>query len=226
MELRNMELEVVRKELIEMGVLVHRCTGSAINVLLEREPKIASKVLDDCSKVEALEIEIERRCETVFQSQLMDKKEIGFAVAFLKIAAELKEIACASLDIAKISKSLIEGKLLNIPMDIPHMRQICQEMLVLNLESLRSLNASGLIALSEYEELVDGLCDQIRRVLITNIIEDPRGIRNAEHFKFIANHLERIGDHNFEIGRRLLSVFPHLELKMSNCSPVESLQKG
>lgn len=228
MELGDAELENVRKDLLNMGVLVHRCISNSIGALLERDPKYAARVNEDWQKIEELEFKIEGGCEAVFQSQSksLSKRDVNFAVTFLKIASELKEIGSVSLDISKISKALVEKKIPKIPLDIPHMRKTCEEMLVLNLEVIRSLDARQLISLSENEELIDGMCDQIRRVLISYIIEDPKNISSAERLKFIANNLERIGDHNYEIGRRLLALLPGFELNRSNCSPVESLQKG
>ncbi|NIA03040.1 MAG: phosphate transport system regulatory protein PhoU, partial [Nitrospirae bacterium] len=36
---------------------------------------------------------------------------------------------------------------------------------------------------------------QIRRELITYMIEDPKEIANASHLTFAARYLERMGDH-------------------------------
>jgi len=38
--------------------------------------------------------------------------------------------------------------------------------------------------------------DQVRRELITYMIEDPTKIKNASHLTFAARYLERSGDHN------------------------------
>jgi phosphate transport system protein len=217
----NKELEEVREDLIQMGSYAKSAINRAINLLMEREPKLIARVLEDCYRIEELEVKIESKCDALFQSKLSEK-DISFAVACLKIASELKGISEICIDMAKTSRALVDRGIAQIPLDISQMRKLCEEMLLLNLECLRSFDAHLLSSLCENEELIDGLYDQIRRILITRIIEEPKNIRDVEHFKFIAHNLERIGDHNYEIGSILLAVLESFKSSASNCASIKA----
>jgi phosphate transport system protein len=45
------------------------------------------------------------------------------------------------------------------------------------------------------DDEIDMLFDQVRRELISYMIEDPKKITGAQHLNFVARYLERIGDH-------------------------------
>jgi phosphate transport system protein len=70
-----------------------------------------------------------------------------------------------------------------------------QEMLEGSLDALEKQDADLARSTASRDDEVDALFDQIRRELITYMIEDPTKIANASHLTFAARYLERMGDH-------------------------------
>jgi len=64
------------------------------------------------------------------------------------------------------------------------------------------------------DDMIDALYDQIRRELITFMIEDPRKIANASHLSFVARYLERIGDHACNIAARVVYMVTGKRVKI------------
>ena len=54
------------------------------------------------------------------------------------------------------------------------------------------------------DNIVDDLYEQIFRELLTYMLEDPRSISRAIKLIFIANHLERGGDHSANISEMVV----------------------
>jgi phosphate uptake regulator len=88
--------------------------------------------------------------------------------------------------------------------DIPRMSEISQGMLSDCLEAFSTGEIKKLEIFSERDDEIDALFDQIRRELMTILIEKPRGFTNASHLLFVALHLERIGDHACNIASRVI----------------------
>ncbi len=75
------------------------------------------------------------------------------------------------------------------------MSDILQEMLDGSIEALEKQDVELAKDTASRDEEVDALFDQVRRELITYMIEDPKKITNASHLTFASRYLERMGDH-------------------------------
>jgi phosphate transport system protein len=197
------ELEKLKNDVLEMGGLARLSVRDCITALEKHDVKLATQVLEDGKKVDELEFAIEKDCMRLLALQQPMASDLRFIVTCLKIIGELDRISDHSQDIANIAIELADQVYFKPLIDIPRMCEACQEMLLIDLEAFKTGNISRLKELQEREDLVDGLSDQIRREVITFMIEDPKLIRMASHFSFIAQHLERIADHSCNIGSRV-----------------------
>ncbi|MCK4937528.1 MAG: phosphate transport system regulatory protein PhoU, partial [Methanosarcinales archaeon] len=79
--------------------------------------------------------------------------------------------------------------------DIPRMSDQLQDMLDGSFEALKNQDVELAKSTALKDNEIDALFDQIRRELITYMMEDPKKITNASHLTFVARYLERMGDH-------------------------------
>ena len=87
------------------------------------------------------------------------------------------------------------------------MSKIAQEMITDCLEAISIEEVQVLKNFTERDNTVDRLMDQVRRELITIMLENPHTIPNSNRLLFVALHLERIADHACNIASRLYYMF-------------------
>ncbi len=197
------ELEQMKKDVLEMGEIARQSVRNSVTALKNHDVKLATQVIEDGKKVDEMELSIEKDCMHLLALQQPMASDLRFIVTCLKMIGELDRISDHSQDIANVAIEIADQVYFKPLIDIPRMCEACQEMLRIDLEAFKTGDVSNLKKLQELEDLVDSLTDQIRREVITFMIEDPKLIRMASHFSFIAQHLERIGDHNSNIGSRI-----------------------
>ncbi|MCK4459812.1 MAG: phosphate transport system regulatory protein PhoU, partial [Methanosarcinales archaeon] len=79
--------------------------------------------------------------------------------------------------------------------NIPIMAHIACEMLDDALLAFGESNSDLAYEIAKRDDEIDALFDQLRRVLLTFMVENPGKIGNASHLTSVAQHLEQIGDH-------------------------------
>jgi phosphate transport system protein len=90
--------------------------------------------------------------------------------------------------------------------DLPRMAQIAREMLRASLDAFMSENEQEALVITERDEEVDQLYNQVFRELITFMIEDPRTVTRAMFLIFCAHNMERIADRVTNICERVAFV--------------------
>jgi phosphate transport system protein len=86
------------------------------------------------------------------------------------------------------------------------MAQISQDMLRQSLDALISGNPDAALAITQIDDEVDLLYNQIFRELVSYMIEDPRTVTRAMYLLFCAHNVERIADRVTNICERVIFV--------------------
>ncbi|MCW3142234.1 MAG: phosphate signaling complex protein PhoU [Methanophagales archaeon] len=198
------DLEKLKEEVQRMGELAKKSAKDAITALVQRDTKLASKIIKDNGIIDELEFDIENRCMKLLalqQPMAVDLRTIGTC---MKIITDFDRISDLAGDIAEIVKRIADEPYVKPLIDIPRMSEISQGMIADCLKAFSEHDISALADFSARDDVIDALFDQVRRELITITIERPRGIANAGHLLFVALHLERIGDHACNIASRII----------------------
>jgi len=201
--LMDVELEQLREYTLKMGELAKKSVKEAIQALVKKDVKLASKVIDDESLVDMLEFEIENKCENLIVLRQPMAKDLRTIVTILKIITDLDRISDLAKDISVITQHIGKEPFVKPLIDIPRMSEIAQEMITDCLNALIQEKIETLKDFSERDDLVDSLTDQVRRELITIMIENPHTTAQSNRLLFVALHLERIADHACNIASRI-----------------------
>lgn len=210
-----------REQLKHLGVLVTKMGEMAIETvrdsvdsLKNQNVELAEKVLEENKKIDELELQIEKICMDLLALQQPMGEDLRFIVTCLKIITDIDRISDLSGNIAEITKAT-KGKPFFKPLiDIPRMSEISQGMIRKGLNAFTTGNVDNLTQLSEEDDLMDGLFDQIFRELITLVIERPSGISDAAYLLFVARYLERIGDHSCNLASRIIYMVTGKRVKI------------
>ncbi len=194
------ELYELRQNLLEMGALVESSIHRAVTSLARSDLQLAEQVIADDDIVDAMQLRIETKCLNLIALQQPVAKDLRVIGTALKIVTDLERMADHATDIAYVTLQLKREPLIKPLVDIPRMAHISQEMVHNALTAYITEDLDLALSLSEQDNDVDHLYNQVFRELLIYMIEDPRNIRQATHLLFVAQHLERISDHATNIG--------------------------
>lgn len=194
-EAYHKDLHKLREDLTNMGNLVGKTIGNAVLSLKDRDVEMAQKVIDMDKEIDALDHSIEDNCMRLLALQQPMARDLRLIISVLRMSIDLERIGDLSLEIAVITKMTANVPLVKPLIDIPRMAQICQQMLADTMHAFEKKDIELARAAAKGDDEIDMLFDQVRRELISYMIEDPKKITGAQHLTFVARYLERIGDH-------------------------------
>ncbi|MCX9011747.1 MAG: phosphate signaling complex protein PhoU [Candidatus Methanoperedens sp.] len=194
-EAYHKDLHKLREEVLIMGSLVGRAIGDSVLSLKNRDVDLAQKVIDMDDGIDAIDHRIEENCMRLLALQQPMARDLRLIVSVLKMSIDLERMGDLALEIAVITKMTADMPPVKPLIDIPRMSEICQQMLADTMKAFENKDTELARQIAKRDDEIDALFDQIRRELITIMIEDPKKITGAQHLTFVARYLERIGDH-------------------------------
>lgn len=192
----NKELEDIRSKVLQMGGLVESQTEKAVRSLLERNVELAKEVAESDHLVNEMEVDIDENCTKVIARRQPAASDLRLVIAVVKVITDLERIGDESEKIALYSKKLAKKKAItNMHSELSHLSKLILDILHRSLDAFARLDADQAVAILGEDALVNKEFDNLSRLLITYMMEDPRHIKNALRVSWCARSLERIGDH-------------------------------
>jgi phosphate transport system protein len=189
------DIDRLRALISQMGGLAEYAIGEAMRCLIERDLDGAEKIVVEDKKLDALEIETERRAVQLIALRAPMAADLRDVVAALKISGVVERIGDYAKNIAKRVPLLDNvGKIEPLSL-LPEMARIATSMVHDVLDAFVERDAQAAIRVCERDDAVDDFYDSIFRALLTHMMENPQSISQAAHLLFVAKNLERVGDH-------------------------------
>ena len=189
------ELEQLKTRLLEMGGLAEEQVRLAMQGLVDRDRDRLDRVLTHDGPVNALHIEIDKRCFTLlalYQPMAVDLRAI---VAAVKINTDLERVGDLAINVAEAALRYVGHPPVKKLIDIPRMATIAQRMLREALDAFVRRDTDLAQHVLDEDDALDDLKSQIFRELLTYMLQDAATIEPALDLILVSRHLERIGDH-------------------------------
>jgi phosphate transport system protein len=188
------ELNFLKERLLKMASLTEESIAKSIKSLVKRESTFAQEVIEEDTKIDLLEVEINNLALKLLALKQPMANDLRFITSAMKIASHLERIGDQAVNIAERSLELITQPLLKPLIDIPRMAELAQEMVKNSIGFLINNDVSLAEELWKTENIIDDLNNQIFRELVTYMIEDPKTIKRAIELILVGRNLERISD--------------------------------
>jgi phosphate transport system protein len=189
------DIERLRALISQMGGLAEHAIAEAMRCLMQRDVEAAARIVQEDKKLDALEIETERRAVQLIALRAPMAGDLRDVVAALKISGVVERIGDYAKNIAKRVPLLDNvGKIEPLSL-LPEMARISTEMVHNVLDAFVERDPEAAVAVCERDSAVDDFYDSIFRTLLTHMMENPQTIGQSAHLLFVAKNLERVGDH-------------------------------
>jgi phosphate transport system protein len=197
------ELSRLSKMIVEMGGLAESQLAAAIEAVVRRDSKLATRVIEDDDKVDQLERDLDNlsiRLLALRQPMARDLREI---VAALKIASDLERICDYAANVAKRSIALAQSPPIQPVNALPRMSHLALLLIKDVIDAYVERDADKAIVVWNADKELDEMYASLFREFLTYMMEDPRNIGPCTHLLFMAKNIERIGDHATNIAENL-----------------------
>jgi len=189
------ELAKVQQMVLILGELVGTSIKNSVEALCDHNVEQAEAAIKGDAEIDVHSAKIEIQCMRLLALQQPMARDLRMIGAVIKINLDLERMSDLAVDIAKIVVVIGDEKHIKPLIDIPRMARTACNMLDNVMQAFSELNTDLAYETAKSDDEIDALFDQVRRELITLMVEDPRKLASASHLTFVARYLERIGDH-------------------------------
>jgi phosphate transport system protein len=196
----NEELEQIRYLLIEMGELVIRQVEDGLNCLLTSDTELAQQVIDNDKKINQFEIKIDEACTHIIATRQPAASDLRLIICIIKTITDIERIGDEATKLGRNALKIINSE--KNPRQFNELKHLGETVLANLRQAMKAyaaLDIETALQVIEQDEQINIEFDNISRLLITKMMEDPREIKNALRITWCARALERIGDHGKNI---------------------------
>jgi phosphate transport system protein len=203
----EVEIEELKKEMINMWVLVESQMEKARQAMIDYDKDLAREVvLKEKKRVNAYELKIDRDCENMFALYQPVAVDLRFLLAVLKINNNLERIGDIADGIARYIIELPEPFNKDILEQTQLLRMFDDAMTVLTETKIAFETEDTTLARSIFkkDEMLDEINLKANTVVAEYIKGNPDNIMQALVVLSIIRKLERVGDQSTNIAEEII----------------------
>ncbi len=193
------ELNSLRDKVLLLGGAAEQALEQAMRSLIDRDSELARSVLVNDSRVDQLEVEIDRQCIDIIALRQPAARDLRFVIAVTKMAPVLERIADHACNIARAALDLNDEPETKSVFDLKQMADHALGMLRGALDAFTSSDAASARSVIASDAVINDLYNHIFHRLIELMVSEPSTATRHARLLFVAKHLERIGDYVTDI---------------------------
>ena len=200
------ELQELRQQLLAMGGLAETMIQESVRSLVERNADLAHMVFRYEEEMDQRCIALDDRSFKLIALRQPVASDLRFITAGIKINSELERIGDLAVNIAHRTLTLLTEPPINVPVDLPKMAQLSQEMVKRSLDAFVGRNPELARGVIDADDAVDHLRDRFVQELTKLMGREPEAIPAALNIVLISRNLERIADHATNIAEDVIYI--------------------
>jgi len=188
------QIQELKKSIIEQANKVEKMIQLSMVGLLERNEKKLVEVFDLEDEINERELEIEEDATTLIALQKPEAKNLRIILMIIAMNNDLERMGDLAVNITKRAQYLIQKPFIKKLINIPNMAEETLKMLTNTITAFVDEDVDLAKQVCIDDDIVDDLKEQIYRVLITYMMDNPGTIKRAFNINNISQNLERIAD--------------------------------
>jgi phosphate transport system protein len=213
------ELEELKQALLEMGALVESSIHTAVQALVQRDDRLARRVIEDESLINKMELDLDARVTRLLALNQPVAGDLRLLVMCLKITTDLERMGDLAVSVAERAISLNKlsaGSVLPLGqaiIDTPRMAALVEDMIHRTLDAFVKRDSDLASAVLPADDDVDRIRDGVYRELMDVMRRDPSMVDAAVHLMFISRNLERVADHATNIAEDVIYLVRGIDVR-------------
>ena len=197
------ELQLLEKNVLQMGGIVEKQISDAIDALLSEDSSRGLAIIEKDKRINDLQDEVDRHTSRLLSLRQPVGVDLRYIVSASKIASDLERIADYA---ANIAKHIHEWHILpveNAIESIVIMIRLAQGMLRDVLAAYPASDTERVIEIWHRDDQIDETYPKLLADLTDCMKKGPENIDSCTSLIFVARSIERIGDHITNIAEQI-----------------------
>ena len=197
------ELENLDQAIVRMGALVEQATQRVTQALEDGNRALAQKVRDGDAEIDAVFLDIEKRCLALLAQQAPVAGDLRLIVAILRVVNDLERAGDLAYNIAKVAQveDFREPSLKKVRALVLELGRAAADLLGTAIDAWAAKDEQLAADIARRDDQLDELHAQLLKELVELKGEDT--LAPALRLALVARYFERIGDHAVNLGERL-----------------------
>ncbi|MCI5106522.1 MAG: phosphate signaling complex protein PhoU [Pseudomonadales bacterium] len=210
----NVELEEVKKRMMEMGGAVEKQLADAMTSLTTADSRLGEKVMKEDDEIDTLEVSIDEECSLILARRQPAASDLRLVLAIIKTVRDLERIGDESSKIARMAVKLSEeGDFPEGFVEFRHLADKVTTMVNKALDAFARYDAEDALRVAQDDREVDNEYRSAMRSMITYMMEDQRYITRVLNILWALRALERIGDHAKNIAEHVIYLVKGTDIR-------------
>lgn len=193
------ELNVLNKDLEEMGVLIENAIDKAMIAFKEEDNELAKDIIKKDRTINDMERVIESRCLSLILRQQPVARDLRVVTTALKVVTDMERIGDHASDISELVLNKWCSSKYEIVKAIPQMAQVAKNMVHKAVESFIKADITTAKETILLDDHMDDLFLQVKQDVIHALKTSGENADSYIDLLMIAKYMERIGDHAVNI---------------------------
>jgi len=187
-------LDYLKQQILSLGTRAEESLRDAVKALELRDAELASKVIEDDTIIDEMEVDIEEESLKILALHQPVAIDLRFIIAILKINNDLERIGDIAVNIAERAMFLATQKPVEVSFDFHLMAYKAQVMLKNSLDALVNVDIGLARQVIVDDDEVDAMNRDVYIQVQKAIRKNPDDLEPLIHLLSIARHLERVAD--------------------------------
>jgi phosphate transport system protein len=197
------ELAALESEILGMGERAARAVAMAMQALLTKDGELADQVISGDDAVDATYLDIEERILMLLATQTPVATDLRLVSAILHSNLHLERVGDQAVNIAKISKAVMDLPTSQVVLDqLEEMGRVVEGMVRTAMDAFARRDADLAAKLPEMDDPVDRLNRNMYRE-VAALAADAQALEWGLRMNVISRQLERVGDNAVDIGEQV-----------------------
>jgi phosphate transport system protein len=188
------QIESLKEKILDVGTLVEESIAKAISALVNRDAKMAERIISDDDVIDHMEVEVEEECLKILALYQPVAADLRFVVAALKINNDLERMGDIAKNISKRAVWLAKHDPVEFPVDFRQMAIKAQHMVKQSLDAFVNADPGMARQIRAEDDAVDESRERIRDQIMDLIERKPDKTEYLLKLNSVSKHLERLAD--------------------------------
>jgi len=201
------ELKYLSKRIAAMGGHAERMVEQAVAALVNADPGLAQKVINDDAVLDEGQREIDDKAIIIIAKRQPMATDLREIVGAIRISADLERVGDLGKNVAKRVVAVTDGRQpTSLFRGLEALANLALTQLKEVLDVYASRSVDKISFVRDRDDQIDAMYTSLFRELLTYMMEDPRNITPCTHLLFCAKNIERIGDHATNIAETIYYI--------------------
>lgn len=206
MNILEHEMQLLKAEILDMSQLVSQQMKDALLALAKMDKQLAIEILATEKQVNAMELKIDRTCESIFALHNPVAQDLRLVLAQLRINYNLEKLGDIAASVSKFVKKSFTYNYASL-IENTHALQMFEEandLLVDVMMSFEKEDAELAKNILKRDKALNQQNEQARSYIIDQIKKDPENVEEYLKVLSLVRKLERAGDQSKAIAKEII----------------------